>query len=274
MISTTSVLLAATVGPVLFGVPGEWFIVSRAGEVVATYGKFGGLDAVEAAVSPDGKVVAFTTWDDKVQNPLLYKWDVGGATASLLGEPQGFHASPDFTNDGKWVYFAHHPRKGGPPGKHEVGANAQLYRVRTNGTGLEALTSEPGCHMHPNVGSKGAVVYAHTGCRMGRSVKIFANRRSTKGLEPAFGEFDAPVFDRSEQRIAFAMQTRVDVAVYERRTADSATPTELLRIANPSEQTRLAYGNSDDIIYQDATGIWISTRTGERRLIAEFASRK
>jgi hypothetical protein len=262
--------LGATVGPVLFGRPGEWIAIARNGEVLATHATFAGMDAIEATVSPDGRVIVFTAWSDAVQNRLMYKWEIGSGQATRLGGAQGFHASPDFTNDGTWVYFAHHPRKGGLPGQHEPGASAQLYRVRIDGSGLEALTREGGCHMHPNVGYGGSVLFAHTDCIMGRSIKVLGHgRRSSGPLEPAFGEYDAAVFDFSEQKIAFAMATRKDVVVFERRVSNGETK-ELFRIPKPGSYMRLAYSSSGEMMYQDAAGVLIVKRSGDHVRLVNF----
>ncbi|MBL8913648.1 MAG: hypothetical protein JNM17_23305 [Archangium sp.] len=67
----------------------------------------------------------------------------------------------------------HHPRKGGPPGTHDAGANAQLYRVRLDGSGLEALTSSRGCKAAPHDVGGGVVMMVHLSCFGPRSIELF-----------------------------------------------------------------------------------------------------
>ena len=267
-----STLLAATVGPVMFGTTGKWVALSRSGEILAAFSKFGGMDAIDATISPDAKTVVFTAWNDEAGNRLLYKWVIGAESATLLGESQGFHASPDFTNDGKWVYFAHHPRKGGPPGQHEPGANAQLYRVQVDGRNLQALTDESGCHMHPNAIAPSLIVYSHTSCIRGRSVKLFDGHKSSQGLQPGFGEYDVAVLDQFGKRIAFVMHSRVDFLVLELDLRTSTTK-ELFRFSADGP-IRLAYSSSGDIMYQDTLGVEVWSHSGELRRLTSFGDLK
>ncbi len=119
---------------------------------------------MHATIAPDGSAIAFTSRSAAAQNNLLFIWDRSEAPARLLGREMGFHANPSFSFDGEWVLFAHHPRKGGPPGQHEPGANAQVYRVRRDGTRLEALTDTRGCKVSPVSRDGFELFFIHSTC--------------------------------------------------------------------------------------------------------------
>jgi hypothetical protein len=119
----------------------------------------------------DGKRVVFSSFDDQAHNVLLFSYEVQAPNdVRRIGDVRGYHSDPAITPDGTWVYFAHHPNAGGPPGQHGEKAYAQIYRAHLDGTGLEAMTNEPGCHFAPNATGRTAasVFFIHTTCSVER----------------------------------------------------------------------------------------------------------
>jgi len=157
--------LAADASPLVFGSDSTgWVALSRDGRVLRRMTELCGARAEELALSPGLGIAAFTAWSQTAQNRLLFACDDGAAKPRLLGEAMGYHAQPTFSVDGEWVFFVHHPKKGGPPGSHEPGANAQLYRVRHDGTKLEALTATSGCKLGPRPVAQDLLVLIHATC--------------------------------------------------------------------------------------------------------------
>jgi len=158
--------------PLVFGGDEQWLLVSRRGELIERIDRPCGLRANELAVSADLATLVVTAWSSEAQNSFLYVCERGASTARMLGEQTGYHAHPSFSDDGRWVYFVHHPHKGGPPGLHEPGANAQLYRVRLDGTELTALTQTQGCKLSPKT-RRNTALYVHASCHGPRSIELF-----------------------------------------------------------------------------------------------------
>lgn len=272
---TAAILLVthATVGPTMFGRPGEWYVVSRSGELLSQHQQFAGREAADATVSPDGRVFVFTSWEPSAENFLLYKWSESKQTAELLSEPRGFHAAPTFTDDGKWVYFAHHPGKGGPPGEHEPGAFAQLYRVKLDGSALERLTDAPGCHMQPATADGPVVAIAHTDCAAGRSIELWRGKNQKPiSINTGLGEHGWPTFALKPMRIAYVFETRVDSVVYEYDLARRSTK-ELFHFNHSADSARLAFGSGASLLFQNQTGVY-RYRGGTQTEIVRFKEAK
>jgi Tol biopolymer transport system component len=81
-----------------------------------------------------------------------------------IGDTRGYHANPAFDPSGEWVYFAHNPDAVGLPMRHIERAYAQIYRVHLDGSELQKLTNERGCHFAPAPGKNGKLLFVHTQC--------------------------------------------------------------------------------------------------------------
>lgn len=202
-----AVIVAATVGPVAIRAEGAWHVINRETLTVeARYARLGSHDATQASdatVDPTGRSLVYVAWSEAAQNLLLYLWRVGDAASKEISEHRGFHAAPTFSNDGRRVFFAHHPRKGGPPGQHDEGANAQVYRYELRTGRLDAQTREPGCHMQPHVGSGGQVAYAHTDCHAGRGVRVLRHRNVEVSLTGHESHHGWVMLSRDENTVYF-----------------------------------------------------------------------
>ena len=122
--------------------------------------------ASEATISADGKSIAFIAMDPDAHSTRLFLWNPGQPQlpARKIGENLGYYADPRFSPDGAWVYFVHNPNGRGRPTQHLGQAFAQLYRIRANDSGLEALSDTKGCHYAPTPLADGRLYYAHTSC--------------------------------------------------------------------------------------------------------------
>lgn len=233
---------------------GAFTVVARDGRVVAHFHEVCGYTAKDLAVGPDERAAVFTMWSAPVENWLLYACEAG--KARLLGERMGYHGNPSFSEDGSWVYFVHHPRKGGPIGMHEEGANAQLYRVHFDGSGVEALTDSKGCKLAPQkVGA--TVVYVHATCEGPRSIeslKLDGSRQVTT-IEEGF-DTHWPDFSPDGRRLLLTRRTLAGVQLLAMDVQQKTTRV-LWGLPEGYEETRAGWGtNTSTIIYQRDGSVW------------------
>jgi hypothetical protein len=119
----------------------------------------------ELTIADDGRLIVFTAYAAEAGTFLLYSWDKDAShPPRLVGDTRGYHANPAFDRAGEWIYFAHNPNAVGMPMGHMARAYAQIYRVRSDGTDLQPLTAEDGCHFSPVANKTGGVVFVHTQC--------------------------------------------------------------------------------------------------------------
>lgn len=178
--------LAATPSGVVLKAPGGFVVFNGDGKVAQRISRPGGRIAEALAFSPDGKWQAFTSFDAEAQQPLLYKVRTEqGSVAELAGRPFGFHDSPTFSHDGRYIFFVHHPKRdGGPPMVHGMRAWAQLWRVPTAGGAPEQLTTSEGCKMHPEALGPSGVLYTHSTCAGDASVEAVSDGRIRSFAQP------------------------------------------------------------------------------------------
>lgn len=158
----------------VFGEGSNWLVLNDRGEVHRAIAAFPAAippQVREVAVSPDGTRLAVTALSPSVQNVMLFLWSLDSDSVKQIGDTVGFHAAPVFSRDGRRIVFAHHPRKGGPPGAHEEGSFAQLYEQDLQTLELKALTASRGCHMG-SVEGRGRLYFAHANCLGGRRIEV------------------------------------------------------------------------------------------------------
>lgn len=80
--------------------------------------------------SPDGKTIAFTRPDHKGGGNIFAIPAEGGAEKALTAG-SGISDDPDYSADGKWIYF-----------NSDRGGTMQIWRMKPDGTGAEQVTSD------------------------------------------------------------------------------------------------------------------------------------
>jgi hypothetical protein len=76
----------------------------------------------------------------------------------------------------------HHPQ-GGPIGRHPMGATAQVFVVRPDGSDLRQLTTAHGCHIAPTP-YRDQLFFGHATCRgRGRGFEKLSTRGGAKEVE-------------------------------------------------------------------------------------------
>ena len=196
----------------VFGAGSSWLILNDRGDVHRVIAAFPpGIppQVREVAVSPDGTRVAVTALLPSAQNVMLFLWSLDSDSVSQIGDAVGFHAAPTFSRDGRRIVFAHHPRKGGPPGAHEEGSFAQLYEQDLQTLELKALTASRGCHMSSAEGT-GRLYFAHANCVGGRRIEVLEG-----GTERALTDFgdhhDQPSLSPDGKTLVFTRERDDDI---------------------------------------------------------------
>ena len=94
--------------------------------------------------SPDGKKIAYVTWDDQKLGQVKLVSSRGGKDKTLSAEP-GHYAEPAFSNDGKQIVFRRF--SGGYLTSPEYSMEPGIYVVGTNGNGFKRI-HERGVNPH------------------------------------------------------------------------------------------------------------------------------
>ena len=102
----------------------------------------------DVKTSPDGKSIVFTSLGH------IYKKDLPNGTPKRITNLTDFEAEPNFSPDGKSILFV-------TWNDAELGA---VYKVNTNGSGLQKLTSVKGIYRTPSFDNSGSkIVYRKEG---------------------------------------------------------------------------------------------------------------
>ena len=144
-------------------------------------------DAGGAAVSPDGKQIAFHS--DRDGNFEIYVADINGEAARRRTDDPGIDLAPAWSRDGRQIVFM----------SNRANKDFDIYRMNADGSGLERLTSG---------GSNGFPEYSPDGSQLALQIDhdIYIMNLTTKGLrrlthDPANGMH--PTWSPDGRRIAF-----------------------------------------------------------------------
>jgi Tol biopolymer transport system component len=96
--------------------------------------------------SPDGQHLAYTAVRDRAFG--IWTIPLSGGAETCIAGGGGHHDGPDYTPDGRWVWF----------NSDQGGAGMQLWRVRPDGTGRERMTGDAFVNWFPHPSPDGAHV--------------------------------------------------------------------------------------------------------------------
>jgi hypothetical protein len=269
---TTTAARATGVGAgarhALFGQGREWLLLEVYSHQVRRVRFPPGFEPTSISATSDGQWLVFTAFVPQADNTLLFKWDgrEGSSPVSIGGE-RGYHAEVTVSLEGRKAYFSHHPLAGGPPGQHAAKANAQLYEVSLDGSGLRALTVGRGCHISPAAPAGNLLFFVYTPCDGTRflSVLELASRRVTRVAE--WGYIGETHLAPDGRHLLVASRTADSLTVYE---VDVSTweAVERLRYAHDSPSSRPQYGASrQQILFQNQGALWLFESGQTRRLL-------
>jgi Tol biopolymer transport system component len=87
--------------------------------------------------SLDGQTLAYCGFRNDVIN--IFTTPVAGGSERIITTGPGHKDGPDFTADGQWLWF-----------NGDMGGRMELWRVRTDGTALEAMTDDDTVNWFPH----------------------------------------------------------------------------------------------------------------------------
>ena len=154
--------------------------------------------------SPDGKTIAYCGGD--YTNLDVYTIPVEGGAAKRLTDAQGLDDGPDYSRDGKYIYF-HSYRSG----------RMQIWRMHTDGSQQEQMTFDENANWfpHPSPDNKWVAYIAYTTDEkqnhpFGKNVKLRLMNPKTKAVKditPVFyggaGTINTPSWSPDSRKFAF-----------------------------------------------------------------------
>ena len=102
--------------------------------------------------SPDGKTIAFTRPNHKGGGDI-FSIPVDGGEEKALTMSTGLSDDPDYSANGKWIYF----------NSDRSGGLMQIWRMRPDGSGAEQITSDPHNNWtpHPSPDGKSVLILSY-----------------------------------------------------------------------------------------------------------------
>jgi Tol biopolymer transport system component len=225
------------------------------------------------AIASDGHFLVFTAFDHTANNTLLFRLDrTPNARPVSIGDKKGYHSSPTVSPDGQWVFFAHHPRGRGQPMAHELQAYAQIYRVRSDGTGLESLTSGSGCHVSPTVSRSGDLAYVHSDCLRNHWFELVrASAQPGEAPEALSGAVNEPALSPDGLSVIFWVHQPNSAALFTMNLREKK-PVLRAQLVPHCPELRPQFGTKpEEVLFQTNAGVWLLTATGKQEQILAFA---
>jgi Tol biopolymer transport system component len=184
----------------------------------------------------------------------LWTWSRSERVPTEIGSEVGRYSDPAFEARGEWLYFSHSPSDGI---QHMFGMYAQLFRVHPDGSELERVTDERGCHYSATVTAWGNLTYVHSSCSGNSWVKRADKSLQAETLVSAMGSVaeasTAP--DASGVLYVGAGPDTFDLNEARKRVK---SPRLITRLRRNMVQVRPQYGKSrNEILYQGDGTVWL-----------------
>jgi hypothetical protein len=252
----------------LFGQGRDWLLLEVHSHQVRRLHLPPGIEPTSMATTPDGQWLVFTALALEEGHTLLFKWNGQAGSAPVsIGAKQGFHAEVTVSLDGRKAFFSHHPLAGGgPPGQHAAKANAQLYEVSLDGSGLRALTARRGCHVSPAAPAGNTLFFVYTPCDGTRFLSALDLNSRAVAQVAEWGYVGETHLAPDGQSLLIASRTLESLTVYEVevRTRQAAAR---LSYTHDSLSSRPQYGATrQQLLYQNEGAIWLFESGTSRRL--------
>lgn len=208
-----------------------------------------GLTTIEAACSPNGEFLAFTGKPPGYSATQLFLYDRSSQQVSTIGEQFGYHAEPWFSESGEWIYFAHNTISAGEPLNHREMAYAQIYKVKPDGSSLQALTNERGCHFSPRE-ARGTLFYLHSSCKS--QDRFIESPGKTQWLQV---QDRTNIFDISQdgQTVIWGAPVGQEIHVYS-LSSNQKGPSLLLKLENSRAKQVAISGKS--VFFEQDGALW------------------
>jgi hypothetical protein len=252
--------------PLLFGEGDHWIVVDprsyQAAPVV-----FPISEIENAAASPDATSFAVIAHDAK-RGSAVWLWSRGQESARLLFAKDGHFADPAFGADGKWLYFSH---SGSGVRPHMAGNYAQIFRSRPDGSSLEQITDEDGCHFGTTI-ARGDLHYIHSSCSTTSWLRRQGADGKTATEATTLGIIDEVAVSPSGNVILYVLNGPDSVTVWRLRLGRPAQV--LFRDRKTMQRLRPAFGrDEDEILFQASGAVWLLANHNKRPIATISAAR-
>jgi TolB protein len=161
-------------------------------------------------ISPDGQALVYCAMRNN--NYDVYKINIDGGEETRLTDAEGLDDGPEYSYDGKWIYF----------NSHRTG-RMHLYRMKPDGSGQEQLTNDEYDNWfgHPGPDGKSLVYISYLEDQKGQhpfgkdvKLRLFdVETRKAKDLTPIFfggqGTINVPSWSPDGKQIAYVRYKRI-----------------------------------------------------------------
>jgi WD40 repeat protein len=212
------------------------------------------------AVSSDGMRFAYVAPAGNTKG--VWSWKRGDAAPHLVESGAGKYSDPAIAPDGS-IYFSRSPVNGR---SHTFGTYAQVFRVRPDGTGLQQITDENGCHFGVSFTRRGQLQYIHTSCTAQSWVERVGQTAAPEILVAVVGSLAEATASPDGRSVLFVSDEPDSFVVHE--VTGRNAPRVLFALDRRMRRVRVAYGrNKDEVLYQQGGKVWVLDH-GSRTMLA------